>query len=38
LSVKTIETYREQIKLKLNLKTASELNQYAIEWLRTTPL
>lgn len=38
LSVKTIETYREQIKLKLHLKTASELNQYAIEWVRTSSL
>ena len=32
LSVKTIEYYREQIKKKLNLKTAAELTQYATAW------
>jgi DNA-binding NarL/FixJ family response regulator len=32
LSIKTIETYREHIKLKLNLADASELLQYAIQW------
>lgn len=32
LSVKTIETYREHIKEKLNLADASELLQYAIQW------
>lgn len=34
LSVKTVESYREQIKVKLNLDTASELAQYAIQWSR----
>lgn len=32
LSVKTIEAYKENLKKKLNLKTAAELVQYAIEW------
>lgn len=32
LSVKTIETYRSNLKLKLNLENASALRQYAIEW------
>ncbi|HVO33531.1 MAG TPA: LuxR C-terminal-related transcriptional regulator, partial [Elusimicrobiota bacterium] len=32
LSVKTVETYREQIKAKLNLDSASELVQHAIAW------
>lgn len=32
LSVKTIEYYREQIKRKLNLKSAAELTQYATSW------
>ena len=35
LSVKTIETYRDQIKTKLKLDTASELAQYAVAWART---
>ncbi len=34
LSVKTVESYREQIKIKLKLSTASELAQYAIQWAR----
>jgi DNA-binding NarL/FixJ family response regulator len=32
LSVKTIETHREHIKEKLNLKTGTELTRYAIQW------
>jgi DNA-binding NarL/FixJ family response regulator len=32
LSVKTIETYREHLKEKLNLTTGQELLRYAIEW------
>jgi DNA-binding NarL/FixJ family response regulator len=32
LSVKTIETYREHIKAKLNIHTASELAQHAVQW------
>jgi DNA-binding NarL/FixJ family response regulator len=35
LSVKTVETYREQIKAKLNLGSASELAQYAISWAKS---
>lgn len=34
LSIKTIEYYREQIKLKLNLKTAAELTQHATAWVQ----
>jgi DNA-binding NarL/FixJ family response regulator len=34
ISVKTVETYREQIKTKLKLDSASELAQYAIAWAR----
>jgi DNA-binding NarL/FixJ family response regulator len=33
LSVKTIETYRAHIKVKLDLEDASELLQYAIQWV-----
>jgi DNA-binding NarL/FixJ family response regulator len=32
LSVKTIETYREHLKQKLNLGSGQELLRYAIEW------
>lgn len=34
LSIKTIEYYREQIKRKLNLKSASQLTQYATSWVQ----
>ena len=34
LSVKTIEYYREQIKKKLNLKSAAELTHYATAWVQ----
>jgi DNA-binding NarL/FixJ family response regulator len=34
LSIKTIEYYREQIKQKLNLKSAVELTQYATCWVQ----
>jgi len=34
LSVKTIEYYREQIKKKLNLKSAAELTQHATAWVQ----
>jgi DNA-binding NarL/FixJ family response regulator len=34
LSIKTIEYYREQIKRKLNLKSAGELTQYATSWVQ----
>jgi DNA-binding NarL/FixJ family response regulator len=32
LSVKTIETYREHLKQKLNLRSGNELVRYAVEW------
>jgi len=34
LSIKTIEYYREQIKRKLNLKSAAELTHYATLWVQ----
>jgi DNA-binding NarL/FixJ family response regulator len=34
LSIKTIEYYREQIKRKLNLKSAAELTHYATSWVQ----
>ncbi len=33
LSVKTIESYRARIKDKLNLRTAAELMQHAVQWV-----
>ena len=33
LSVKTVEYYREKIKQKLNLRSGSDLTQYATQWL-----
>jgi DNA-binding CsgD family transcriptional regulator len=33
LSVKTVESYRENIKEKLRLQNATELIQHAIHWL-----
>ncbi len=33
LSVKTVESYRSNIKIKLGLQNSSELVQYAIQWL-----
>ena len=33
LSVKTIETHQANIKRKLHLKSAHELNQHAIRWV-----
>lgn len=35
LGVKTIESYREQIKLKLNFDHSAKLTQYAIEWVHS---
>ena len=35
LSIKTIGTYRERIKEKLNLKNANELLRYAVKWEQT---
>jgi DNA-binding NarL/FixJ family response regulator len=34
LSIKTVEYYREQIKRKLNLKSAAELTQHATSWVQ----
>jgi DNA-binding NarL/FixJ family response regulator len=38
LSIKTVESYREQIKQKLNLKGASDLIPFAIEWVHSNNL
>jgi len=35
LSVKTIGTYRENIKKKMNLKTAAELMKHALTWVQS---
>lgn len=35
LSIKTIESYRANIKRKLDLKNATELMRYAVDWVRT---
>jgi DNA-binding NarL/FixJ family response regulator len=37
LSPKTIETYRENIKMKLNLRSSNELVRYAVQWLKDHP-
>jgi DNA-binding NarL/FixJ family response regulator len=36
LSIKTIESYRANIKRKLDLKNATELMQYAVKWVQTS--
>jgi len=33
LSPKTVETHREKIKQKLNLKSSAELNHRAVQWV-----
>jgi DNA-binding NarL/FixJ family response regulator len=33
LSPKTVETHREKIKQKLNLKSSAELNRHAVQWV-----
>ena len=33
LSPKTIEAHRENVKTKLDLKNASELNRLAVQWV-----
>ena len=35
LSIKTIETYRERIKQKLNLQSSSNLVRHAVRWVET---
>ena len=37
LSVKTIESYRENLKVKLNLSKGADLVQRAIQWSRSQP-
>ncbi|MBW3540124.1 MAG: response regulator transcription factor [Planctomycetes bacterium] len=37
LSAKTIETYRENIKSKLNLNNAAELTRHAVQWVLEQP-
>ena len=33
LSVHTIDTHREKLKMKLNLDSGAELNRYAVQWV-----
>ncbi len=33
LSPKTVETHREKVKQKLNLKSSTELNRRAVQWV-----
>jgi len=35
LSVKTIDSYREHLKLKLNLESGSDLVRHAIQWVKS---
>jgi DNA-binding NarL/FixJ family response regulator len=35
LSVKTVESYRSRIKKKLNLDSATELMQHAVQWVES---
>lgn len=35
ISIKTVETHRENIKKKLDIGTASELSRYAVTWAET---
>jgi len=37
LSVKTIDSYREHLKVKLNLKSSADLLRYAIQWTKSQP-
>jgi DNA-binding NarL/FixJ family response regulator len=37
LSVKTIENYRENLKMKLNVRTGAEVVQRAIQWSKNHP-
>ena len=38
ISVKTVNAYKENIKEKLNLETASDLRKYAVEWIVSNPV
>ena len=33
VSIHTIDTYREKLKIKLNLANSTELNRYAVQWV-----
>ena len=35
LSVKTIDSYREHLKLKLQLEAGKDLVRYAIQWMKS---
>jgi DNA-binding NarL/FixJ family response regulator len=35
LSVKTIDSYREHLKLKLGLETGADLVRHAIQWMKS---
>jgi DNA-binding CsgD family transcriptional regulator len=35
LSVKTIDSYREHLKLKLSLESGADLVRYAIQWVKS---
>ena len=35
LSVKTVESYREHIKIKLHLDNAAKLTRAAVEWVQS---
>lgn len=37
LSIKTVETYRENIKEKLKLENATELVRHAVQWVESAP-
>lgn len=37
ISVKTVESHRQKIKLKLNLRTGAELTRYATPWVLQSP-
>lgn len=38
ISVKTVESYRAHIKVKMNLSNAHELTQHAVHWVETNQL
>jgi DNA-binding NarL/FixJ family response regulator len=38
ISVKTVESYRAHIKVKMNLKNAHELTQHAVHWVESNHL
>ncbi len=38
VNIKTVESYRAHIKLKMNLKNAHELTQLAVHWVENNHL